>query len=270
MMNGNETKQKFTKEYTTRALVQQKYVLAGYNPEMFENYYEEYKQCPSFDINENVEVVGGISEQAHFIMRMIVQEKMKDVFEAMKINLSDDNVTEDQEQGNIGTPGRMAKVWMGANLSDMSELGSGRWNKKPRLASFPNTNTDTSIPITKRIDLVSNCSHHMISFNTLSRPDSYAIISYIPDEHVLGISKLQRLTDWVSRRFWLQEDLTDALYKEISDAARTKSVYVKIVNAVHGCEQLRGAQSNDGAFSSEKYGGKFKKSRMREQVDRSI
>jgi len=258
------------KKFTDKAKAEQKYTKEGYNPKDFNEYYEEYLKCPAFKINQNVEEVGGISEEAHFIMRVLVTEKMKEVFQLMKVDLDDDNVTEDLENGNIGTPGRMAKVMLGANLTDMSELGSGRWNKKPRLASFPNTNTDTNIPITKRVDIVSNCSHHMISFNTLSRPDSYAIISYIPNEHVLGISKLQRLSDWVSRRYWLQEDLTDALYKEISDAAQTESVYVKIVNATHGCEQLRGAQSNDGAFSSEKYGGKFKKAKMREQVDRSI
>ena len=86
----------------------------------------------------------------------------------------------------------------------------------------------------------------------------------------MGISKLQRLTDWIARRFWLQEDVTKAIYDEIADAAQTKSVYVKIVNAVHGCEFFRGAQSRDGAFSSEMYGGKFEDPEMRAEVMRSV
>jgi GTP cyclohydrolase I len=188
----------------------------------------------------------------------------------MKINLKDPNVAEELIDGNIGTPGRIAKLWMGADNNDDSELGCGRWAKKPRLAVFPNTSTSTDIPIIKRVDVISNCSHHLVSFNTKSRPDSYAIIAYIPDKFVLGISKLQRLTDWISRRFWLQEDLTQTLYNEICLAAKTDSVYIKLVNLVHGCESLRGAQSSDGAFSSEMYGGKFIDHKMREQVDRSI
>jgi len=251
-----------------KEITKEKYLKKGYNPERFETFWSEYQMCPSFKANQNVQEVGGISEESHFIMRMVTQEKLKEVFQAMKLDLNDPNIQEEEE--NIGTPGRIAKVWCGANLKDDTELGCGRWIDKPRIAVFPNTNTNTNIPITKRIDLVSNCSHHFISFNTLARGDSYAIISYIPDEQVLGISKLQRITDWVSRRFWLQEDLTKAIYDEIVEVAQTSSVYIKIVNAVHGCEQLRGPQSNDGAFSSEMYGGKFKDSEMRKQVNRSI
>jgi len=244
--------------------------LVRYEEHTFNRAMAEYILLDDFKINQNVEEVNGISEEAHYIMRLMTQYHITKAFKAMKVTLDDPNVEENLEEGNIGTPGRLAKVWCGSNLSDSSELGSGRWTKEPRIAVFPNTNTSKDIPITKRIDLVSNCSHHLISFNTLNRPDSYAIISYIPDEFVLGISKLQRLTDWISRRFWLQEDVTSAIYDKIADAAQTDSVYVKIVNAVHGCEQLRGAQSNDGAFSSEMFGGMFTDPEMRKQVDRSI
>jgi len=250
--------------------IRKQYINAGYDNDKYEDAYQEYQKLESFRANENVEAVGGISAEAHFIMRQTVQFYIEKAFEAMRIDLNDPNVQTVQEEGNIGTPGRIAKVWTGFDTKDMTELGSGRWCKKPRLASFPNTNTDTNIPITKRVDLISNCSHHFISFNTVSRDDSYAVISYIPDTKVLGISKLQRLTDWVSRRFWLQEDLTKAIYDEISKAAETDSVFVKLVNITHGCEQLRGAQSSDGAFSSEMFGGKFTNPEIRKQVDRSI
>jgi len=250
----------------------QKFVKERYNGTTdFEDAWAFYLLLPDFKANENIySKTSNYGKDVQEIVRLVTQFHLTIAFKAMKIDLDDPNVKEVLSEGNIGTPGRLAKVWVGADLSDSSELGSGRWTKKPRLATFPNTNTDTNIPIIKRVDVVSNCSHHLISFNTLNRQDSYAIVSYIPDEFVLGISKLQRLTDWLARRFWLQEDLTKALYDEISSAAKTPSVYIKIVNAVHGCEQLRGSQSNDGAFSSEMYGGKFAESEMRKQVDRSI
>ena len=232
--------------------------------------WEEYQNIKDFAPNGNVFDKQELSDDAHLVMRLTTQYYLDQAFRAMKFDMTDANVAENLREGNIGTPGRLAKVWCGFDTHDDTELGAGRWARKPRLAKFPNTSTSREIPITKRVDLVSNCSHHLISFNTLNRPDSYMYISYIPEDYVLGISKLQRLTDWFARRFWLQEDLTNALYKEISEVAETESVYIKIVNAVHGCEQLRGSQSNDGAFSSEMYGGKFKKSKLREQVDRSI
>ncbi len=250
----------------------QAYVAERYKGQTeFQEAYQKYVLLPEFAPDGNITLeTENYDADVQEIVRLATAYYLTQAFRAMKVDLNNPNVTEDTSEGNIGTPGRIAKVWCGSSLSDDSELGCGRWTTKPRLASFPNTNTNTDIPITKRIDIISNCSHHGITFSTLARPDSYAYISYVPDEHVLGISKLPRLANWISKRFWLQEDLTLALYKEIADAAKTDSVYIKIVNAVHGCEFFRGVRSNDGAFSSEMYGGKFADPELRKDVDRSV
>ncbi len=231
----------------------------------FEKALEEYQEINDFAPNGNINDAQQISDEAHFIMRLQTQYFIHKAFESMKIDMDDDNVTEDSSTGNIGTPGRIAKVWCGYDTEDTTELGSGRWSKKPRLAKFPNTNK-SNIPITKRVDVISNCSHHFIPFTTLSRDDSYAIVSYIPKDYVLGISKLQRVTDWVSQRFFLQEDLTKMLYDVVSESAETESVYVGLFNMTHGCEMFRGSKSNDGAFTSECYSGAFKDVELRNQV----
>lgn len=231
----------------------------------FNKYLKEYESIEDFAPNGNIFDAQSITDEAHFIMRTLTQYHLTEAFKAMKIDLNDDNVAEDLEDGNIGTPGRIAKVLCGNGTHDDTELGGGRWAVKPRLASFPNTG-NKNIPITKRIDIVSNCSHHFISFNSLSRDDSYAIISYIPNEKVLGISKLQRVADWVSQRFFLQEDLSKMLYDEIVKVAETDSVYVGLYNLVHGCEKLRGAKSDDGCFTTEYYGGAFDDIKIRESV----
>jgi len=247
-----------------KKFVKERFLKQGFRN--FEKHWKEYKNISSFAPNGNVfEDRDGISDEAHFIMRMSTQYFLTKAFEAMKVDLSDDNVSENLDLGNIGTPGRIAKVWCGFDTHDDMELGGGRWNKKPRLASFPNT-SNVKIPITKRIDVISNCSHHFIPFHSLAREDSYAIVSYIPDKKVLGISKLQRVANWVSQRFFLQEDLTKMIYDEISKVAETDSVYVGLFNLVHGCESLRGAKSNDGAFTSEYYGGAFEDPELRKQI----
>jgi len=236
----------------------------------FSKALKEYQGLEDFAPNGNVFEQGGISDEAHFVMRLSTQYHLTEAFKAMKIDLTDANVSETVGSGNIGTPGRIAKVWCGFDTHDDRELGGGRWSKSPRLADFPNKNTDVRIaastPITKRVDLISNCSHHFIPFHSKARPDSYVIISYIPNKFKLGISKLQRITNHVSQRFWLQEDLTNALYKEIADAADTEDVYVGLYNIVHGCESLRGSMSGDGAFSSEAYGGRFWEKEFRDQA----
>lgn len=227
----------------------------------FHTALNEYLDLKSFKISENVETVGGISEEAHFIMRMTSQYYMEKVFESMKIDMSDGNVT-----GDKGTPYRVIKTWTGADLDDSTELMSGRWNNRPNITCFENENSK-NFPITKRIDIVSVCSHHLAPFSSMFRTDAYAIVSYIPSKKVLGISKLQRLVDWCGRRGHLQENLTQLIYDEVSKACETESVFVKLYNIVHTCEKLRGTQSDDGAFISEYYGGDFNNPELRKQVN---
>ena len=220
----------------------------------------EYNHLQDFKISDNVESVGGVSEQAHYIMRVITEYHFTQAFKAMKINMDDPNVG-----GDKGTPYRVAKMYCGDNLEDDSEMLSGRWSNRPNMASFPNE-SGQKFPITKRVDIVSVCSHHTAPFSTLFRDGSYAVISYIPDKKVLGISKLQRIVDWVSRRGHLQENLTKMIYDEVCKAAETDAVYVKLGGLVHTCESLRGTQSNEGAFTSEYYGGGFSDYELRREV----
>ncbi|SMO52648.1 GTP cyclohydrolase I [Saccharicrinis carchari] len=220
----------------------------------------EYNHLRDFKISDNVEDVGGISEEGHYIMRTITEYFISQAFKAMKIDMDDPNVG-----GEKGTPYRLAKMYCGNDLSDDTELLSGRWSHKPLMTSFPNEQGQ-KYPITKRVDIVSVCSHHTAPFSTLFRDGSFAVISYIPGKKILGISKLQRIVDWVARRGHLQENLTKMIYDEVCQAAETSSVYVKLSGLVHTCESLRGTQSNEGEFTSEFYGGEFGNYEMRREV----
>ena len=81
---------------------------------------------------------------------------------------------------------------------------------------------------------------------------------YRPNKYVLGISKLQRFTNWVARRFWLQEDLTQYLGNQIKRIADTEDVYIRLEGLVHGCEKFRGANSKEGSLTTEFKSGCFK------------
>ena len=231
----------------------------------FDAIVEKYKSLQDFKISENVfDKNPDYDEELHHLMRLIAQYHMECVFRSMKIDMTDDNVA-----GEKGTPYRFVKMYCGADLEDDTELLSGRWVKKPRIASFPNESKQ-KFPITKRVDVVSVCSHHTAPFSTMFRPDSYAIVSYIPEDKILGISKLQRIVDWVARRGHLQEGLTQMIYEEVCKVAETENVYVKLCNMVHTCESLRGSQAKDGSFTSEYYGGAFSNLEHRQEVQNSV
>jgi GTP cyclohydrolase I len=237
-----------------------------YSCDNFEAVFGAYKEITEFDLNQNVfSVSENFNDELLYMARLVTQYYLTLAFKAMKVNLDDANTTEALEEGNIGTPGRLAKMWTASGLDDSTELLAGRWTKPPRMASFPNTHKQ-KIPITKRIDLVSCCSHHIAPFSSFFREDAYAVVSYIPDEKVLGISKLQRVVDWIARRGWLQEDLTKEIFEEVAKVAETESVYVKLCNISHTCESLRGAQAKDGAFTTEYYGGEFNDPEVRKQI----
>ena len=252
--------------------IKEKYQAKFESLENFETDLELYEKLPIFKANENLHEVltdyskrEGLSDSegifvkndslkygVHWIMRCVTTYYLTKAFKAMKVDLEDPNTRENSLLKS--TPGRIAKMWLGSDSEDTNELGSGRWNKEPYISCFPNT-TNKDI-IRKEVDIVSCCSHHFLPFSTFD--GGKAIIAYKPDKYVLGISKLQRFANWASRRFWLQEDLTQYLGETIKRIAETDDVYIRLEGLVHGCEKFRGANTKEGSLTTEFKSGYFK------------
>jgi len=231
---------------------------------IFDQVWEKYKSIQNFKVNENwFERYPDLNDykyidELHYILRLVAQFFFNYTLEACKIDIHNDpNVYEDPENGNIGTSGRIIKWITGADTHDDRELMGGRFHKPVRLAKFPNNNEAKKLPIIKEVDLTANCSHHFLPFSTKYNDQAKVIIAYIPDEFVLGISKLQRLVRYIAQRGWLQEDLTKAIYESLVKAAETPSVYVKLKNIEHGCEIFRGSVTDSNGFTTEYFGGDF-------------
>lgn len=253
--------------------VKEKYILKFGTDKNFEEDLKLYQELPVFKANQNIhEILTDYSKRedlpdvegqfiknkslkygVHWIMRCVATYYMTKVFDAMKMDLNDPNTRENSLLKS--TPGRIIKMWCGNDPEDTTELGSARWNPEPYISTFPNTNNTRDV-ITKEVDIVSCCSHHFLPFSTFD--GGKAIISYIPNKYVLGISKLQRFTTWAARRFWLQEDLTQYLGEQIKRIADTEDVYVRLEGLVHGCEKFRGANSKEGNLTTEFKSGVFK------------
>ena len=214
--------------------VKEKYLKKFGSLDNFDEDLKLYMELPTFKANENI----------HEVFR--------------RMNNETDGEPDIEARFNSllkSTPGRIVKMWCGNDSEDISELGSGRWNKEPYISAFPNTSDDHAV-ITKEVDVVSCCSHHFLPFSTFN--GGKAIISYIPDKYVLGISKLQRFTNWAAKRFWLQEDLTQYLGRTIARIAQTDDVYIRLEGLVHGCEEFRGASCKNGSLTTEYCSGYFK------------
>ncbi len=224
----------------------------------FESALKEYLLLKPFRVNQNIkESSQKISDDAHFVMRLVATFYMKEALLSLKIDLEDENIREDLQNGNIGTAGRIVKMYSGSTLKDERELLSGRWSDEPRMATFKNSNKNSSpVFVTTKLDAV--CSHHFIRFGADRYSDaSTVVVGYIPRDKLGGISKINRFVNWCARRGWLQEELTEYIGKKIERVFETDSVFVALLDIRHGCTAYRGACDEEASVSTLYKSGEF-------------
>ena len=93
----------------------------------------------------------------------------------------------EKDRQTVDTPKRVAKAWL-------KDLIVGSVTEAPSMTVFPNEENYDGIVIQTGIPVVSMCAHHNLPFT------GYASVAYVPEEKVVGLSKLNRVVDWFSRR----------------------------------------------------------------------
>ena len=105
--------------------------------------------------------------------------------------------------------------------------------------------------IQKNISLQSHCEHHMAPIVGVAH------VAYIPNERVVGLSKLARVVEVFSKRLQTQERLTMQIAKTLMEALDAKGVAVSI-DATHQCMTMRGIKKEQATTITNYYLGKFK------------
>jgi GTP cyclohydrolase I len=143
----------------------------------------------------------------------------------------------------IDTPRRVAKAWL-------KDLVLGSISEAPSMTVFPNEENYDGVVIQTGIPVVSMCAHHNLPFT------GYASVAYVPGEKVVGLSKLNRVVDWFSRRPQMQESLTQQIHAFLSEQMSCKSVAVSIA-AKHMCCSNRGIKHPTSTMTTNKFSGVF-------------
>ena len=143
----------------------------------------------------------------------------------------------------IDTPDRVAKAWL-------DDLVRGSVTEAPKVTTFPNEEGYDGIVIQTGIKVNSMCAHHNLPFY------GYAAVAYLPEKNVIGLSKLNRIVDWFSRRPQMQESLTQQIHQYLSDKLECEHVAVSI-SGHHLCCGMRGVQHPDSLMTTNKFSGRF-------------
>ena len=158
--------------------------------------------------------------------------KMKMREAAVKLLLM--SVGEDiDREGLIDTPNRVARMYeeiFGGYSQDPEELLKVTFD-----SDDGEGDKYGSLVLVKDIPLYSHCEHHMVPFF------GKAHVAYIPEEKVVGISKIARLIDCYAKRFQIQERLTTQIANTLEKFLNPKGVAV-VVEAEHMCMTMRGVR----------------------------
>lgn len=142
------------------------------------------------------------------------------------------------------TPRRVARAY--------EKMFSGyAQDPKQILTTFENEGYDEMI-VVKDIELYSVCEHHLIPFF------GKAHIGYIPNEKIIGLSKIPRLVEIFSRRLQNQERLTVQIAKALRDLIKPQGVGV-VLEARHLCMMARGVEKQGSTVVTSAMLGLFKK-----------
>lgn len=160
-----------------------------------------------------------------------------EIMKTLGLDLTDDSLRD--------TPKRVAKMYVNEIFSGLKD------SNFPKITTIENKmNYDQMITV-KSVELISYCEHH---FQTIQ---GYATVSYIPKNKVIGLSKINRIVDFFSRRPQVQERLTKQIADCLEHVLETPHVAVYL-EAKHFCVIARGIEDSHSETVTSDLRGDFK------------
>ena len=166
-----------------------------------------------------------------------VTEAFQGVLDALLIDTKNDHNTKD-------TARRVAKMFV-------HEIFRGRYYPPPKITAFPNVKQYDQIYMSGPMSINSTCAHH---FQPIT---GKAYVGIFPGEKVIGLSKFNRMVDWVASRPQIQEEMTEQIADMIEKETEAKGVAV-IVKAEHFCMTARGVKEHESDMLTSVVRGLFR------------
>ena len=178
-----------------------------------------------------------------------IEQSFRDIMDVMGLDLTDDSLQD--------TPKRVAKMYIKEIFSGLNPAN------KPSVSVFANSYGYSDMLIEKDILVQSSCEHHFLPFI------GKAHVAYIPNENVIGLSKINRLVNYYCKRPQVQERLTLQISEELKSVLGTEDVAVYI-ESKHLCVSMRGIKDNQSSTVTFNCSGKFAEKEYKNQFLRAI
>lgn len=202
------------------------------DPELGQRVHEHLVKCgvetPTNETMFNGDRKDQISAiEGHFAMIMKV----------LRLDLSDDSLAD--------TPKRVAKMFVNEIFWGLD------YDAFPKCTTVDNKMAYDEMVVERNVNVQSNCEHHFVII------DGVATVAYIPNKKVLGLSKINRIVEYFSKRPQIQERLTEQVYHALQYILDTDNIGV-VIHAKHYCVAARGVEDTGSSTVTSKLGGVFK------------
>jgi GTP cyclohydrolase I len=171
------------------------------------------------------------------------------IMQTLGLDLTDDSLS--------GTPYRVAKMYVQEVFSGLNPAN------KPKIALFENKYGYDRMIVERNITLQSMCEHHFVPII------GKAHVAYFGNEHVIGLSKLNRIVKYYAQRPQVQERLTLEIAECLADTLGTEDVAV-IVDAKHYCVSMRGVEDTASSTVTSVLRGRFEQPDIKDELLRYI
>ena len=172
-----------------------------------------------------------------------IAHHVRGILTALGLDLADPNLAE--------TDLRVAKLY----LEMFHGLQEGA---EPKVTTFPNDEAYSHMVMEKQIPFYSMCAHHLVPFY------GHAHIAYIPNEHILGLSKFARILEFYAKRPQLQERLTEQVVTFLEEKLEPQGAMV-VIEARHLCVEMRGVKKPGALTVTSAIRGIFHQRPVREE-----
>lgn len=173
-----------------------------------------------------------------------IKKDVENILLTLGMDLTDDSMK--------GTPNRVAKMFVKELFGGLDP------SKKPNSSTFDNNYKYGEMLVEKNITLYSTCEHHLLPI--IGR----AHVAYISSGRVIGLSKMNRIVNYFSKRPQVQERLTMQIVQELQRALNTQDVAC-VIDAKHLCVNSRGIGDIESSTVTSEFGGKFKEEQTRRE-----